>query len=142
MKFLISTLVFFGAYAAQAAQSAPVVQEVAKCIVPNSVPAVEMTITQEADEAVDFLLITLKDGEEQIEFFSQNDAGSVADQIADGELAVLVMSDSSRYDNGIIRNAGILTLEALEESKTDFVGFGFILGNIYPFACKVATVSE
>lgn len=102
------------------------------CKVPNST-AVSLNITLGDDQTVDFVTVTLNEKTKQGFFFSQMDKGAVQDQMSNGYLNLLALTEKSGQVDGVIVNTGFLGLS--QETDGSFGGFLAAQGNIYPLAC-------
>lgn len=106
------------------------------CVVPtDSGAAVTVKGTISNESAVDFIRLTVVDGQ-TTQFFSQVESGQVDSQIKSGSLTLLLVSDSSRQENGVIRNAGFMGLGKKDGNK--FSGLMSAQSHIYPLECTFA----
>lgn len=104
-----------------------------KCVVPSESNAVTLTVELADDQSVDFVVVNLVERAKTAVFFSQMDKGTVAQQIQNGFLNLLALTDKSSQVDGVITNTGFLGL-GLENDGT-FGGFLAANGNIYPLSC-------
>ena len=105
------------------------------CVVPSEAATkitVKATISQES--TVDFIRLTVVDGQ-TTQFFSQTEKGQVDSQLQSGSVGLLLVSDSSRQENGTIRNAGFM---GLQKSGNKLSGFMSVQSSIYPLDCTLA----
>lgn len=124
-KFIAAALILVGS-------SAMADTTIFKCEVPGS-KFVSMSIDLADDQSADFVTIYLNEKNSQSVFFSQMDKGSVADQLQNGFLNLLALTDKSAQEDGVIKNTGFLGLG--KESDGSFGGFLAASGNIYPLSC-------
>lgn len=124
-SFIVAALIFAGT-------SAFADTQVLSCKVPNST-SVSLNITLADDQTVDFVTVVLVEKAKQAMFFSQMDKGTVQDQINNGYLNLLALTEKSSQVDGVIVNTGFLGLG--KESDGSFGGFLAAQGNIYPLAC-------
>lgn len=115
------------------ASSAMADTTVLKCVVPSNTNSVTLTVDLADDESVDFITVNLVERSKTAVFFSQMDKGTVADQMKNGFLNLLALTDKSAQVDGVIVNTGFLGL-GLEADGT-FGGFLAANGNIYPLSC-------
>jgi hypothetical protein len=108
-----------------------------KCIVPNQGAAtvVTGTVTLGDDASSDFLTVTLVNKGQTSQFFSQMEKGEVAEQMKQGFLQLLAMTEKTGQVDGVIVNTGFLAL-GQEQGSTGFGGFLAANGNIYPLSCQ------
>lgn len=104
-----------------------------KCVVPSENNSVTLTVDLADDQSVDFVVVNLVERAKTAVFFSQMDKGTVAQQIQNGFLNLLALTDKSSQVDGVITNTGFLGL-GLENDGT-FGGFLAANGNIYPLSC-------
>lgn len=102
------------------------------CKVQNST-FVSLNVTLGDDQTVDFVTIVLGEKAKQTVFFSQMDKGSVQDQLNNGYLNLLALTEKSAQVDGVIVNTGFLGLG--KEADGSFGGFLAAQGNIYPLSC-------
>lgn len=115
------------------ASSAMADTTVLKCVVPSNTNSVTLTVDLADDQSVDFITVNLVERSKNSLFFSQMDKGTVANQIKNGFLNLLALTDKSAQVEGVIVNTGFLGL-GLENDGT-FGGFLAANGNIYPLSC-------
>lgn len=106
---------------------------VLKCVVPES-SSVSLTVDLADDQSVDFVMVNLNEKSAQSTFFSQMDKGTIANQLQNGFLNLLALTDKSTQEDGVIKNTGFLGLG--KEADGSFSGFLAANGNIYPLACS------
>lgn len=104
-----------------------------KCVVPSENNSVTLTVDLADDQSVDFVVVNLVERAKTAVFFSQMDKGTVAQQIQNGFLNLMALTDKSAQVDGVIVNTGFLGL-GLENDGT-FGGFLAANGNIYPLSC-------
>ncbi|MEN0058492.1 MAG: hypothetical protein AAGB31_06635 [Bdellovibrio sp.] len=102
-----------------------------KCVVPES-KSVSLNIELADDQSVDFVIVNLKEGNGQSVFFSQLDKGSVSEQLKQGSLSFLALTEQSAQVDGVIVNTGLLSLEVAGNAAE---GLLLAKGNIYPLSC-------
>ena len=124
-SFIVAALIFAGT-------SAFADTQVLSCKVPNST-SVSLNITLADDQAVDFVTVVLAEKAKQVLFFSQMDKGTVQDQLNNGYLNLLALTEKSAQVDGVIINTGFLGLS--KDTDGSFGGFLAAQGNIYPLAC-------
>lgn len=124
-SFIVAALIFVGT-------SALADTQVLSCKVPNST-SVSLNITLADDQAVDFVTVVLAEKAKQVLFFSQMDKGTVQDQINNGYLNLLALTEKSAQVDGVIVNTGFLGLS--KDTDGNFGGFLAAQGNIYPLDC-------
>jgi hypothetical protein len=128
-KMILSTLVLLSASASMATT------QNLHCTVPSDKVAVKMEIELSAEASVDYVTMNLVDAKSTSVFYSQMEKGQIADQLKNGFLQLLAMTDSTAQGtDGVIVNAGFLALG--KEADGSFSGFLSAQGNIYPLACK------
>nr|BFD58325.1 hypothetical protein CKG001_04320 [Bdellovibrio sp. CKG001]BFD61754.1 hypothetical protein BdHM001_04350 [Bdellovibrio sp. HM001] len=125
-KLIMAALVLMGS-------SAMADTTIMKCVVPSESNAVTLTVELADDQSVDFVVVNLVERAKTAVFFSQMDKGTVAQQIQNGFLNLLALTDKSSQVDGVITNTGFLGL-GLENDGT-FGGFLAANGNIYPLSC-------
>lgn len=125
-KFVMAALMLM-------ASSAMADTTVLKCVVPSNTNSVTLTVDLADDQSVDFITVNLVERSKNSLFFSQMDKGTVANQIKNGFLNLLALTDKSAQVEGVIMNTGFLGL-GLENDGT-FGGFLAANGNIYPLSC-------
>lgn len=104
------------------------------CVVPSEPVAVTMSITLGDDQSADFITMTLNEKTGASTFFSQIDKGQLAQQMGEGFVNLLALTEQTGQPDGVITNAGFMAL-----SKDDsglFTGFLAAKSNIYPLNCK------
>lgn len=106
-----------------------------KCVVPvegaNAVVTGEVTLGDDASS--DFLTLTIVNKSETFQFFSQMEKGEVAEQMKQGFLQLLAMTEKTGQVDGVIVNTGFLALN--QDAPGAFSGFLAAKGNIYPLSC-------
>ncbi len=105
------------------------------CVVPSDAATkvtVKATISNES--TVDFVRLTVVDGQ-TTHLFSQTEKGQIDSQLKSGSLGLLLVSDTSRQENGVIRNAGFM---GLQKANNKLSGFMSAQTNIYPLECTLA----
>lgn len=125
-KLIMAALVLMGS-------SAMADTTIMKCVVPSENNSVTLTVDLADDQSVDFVVVNLVERAKTAVFFSQMDKGTVAQQIQNGFLNLLALTDKSSQVDGVITNTGFLGL-GLENDGT-FGGFLAANGNIYPLSC-------
>ncbi|UXR64952.1 hypothetical protein EZJ49_01645 [Bdellovibrio bacteriovorus] len=125
-KLIMAALVLMGS-------SAMADTTIMKCVVPSENNSVTLTVDLADDQSVDFVVVNLVERAKTAVFFSQMDKGTVAQQIQNGFLNLLALTDKSTQVDGVITNTGFLGL-GLENDGT-FGGFLAANGNIYPLSC-------
>lgn len=104
------------------------------CVVPAETKAVSLTVEIADDQSVDFVTVNLVEKSAASLFFSQMDKGAVAEQMKNGFLNLLALTEKTNQVDGVITNTGFLALGA--ESSDTFSGFLAANGNIYPLNCS------
>ncbi|RYZ76047.1 MAG: hypothetical protein EOP06_31695 [Proteobacteria bacterium] len=129
MNKLVFALVLVSGFAAQAVQV-----PLFKCAITGATePTVNLTISVSNDESIDFLTVDLVDKDVTSTLFMQNEKGTVAQQVEAGGLMTLLLNDGfAQGADGVIRNAGIMSLSK-EEDK--WGGLLSMNGNMYPLEC-------
>ena len=127
-KMILSALVLFSASASMAATTT------LNCTVPADKVAVTMTIELSPETSVDFVTMTLVEPKGTSQFFAQLDPGEIDNQLKQGYLQMLAMTEQTGQINGVIVNTGFLALG--KEANGSMTGFLSAKGNIYPLACK------
>ncbi|MFS4458495.1 hypothetical protein [Bdellovibrio sp. HCB2-146] len=107
---------------------------IVKCVVPSATNSVTLKVDQADDESVDFVAVYLNEKSGASTFFSQMDKGTVAQQLQNGFLNILALTEKSNQVDGVITNTGFLALSL--ESAGKFSGFLAAKGNIYPLDCQ------
>ncbi|WP_347356056.1 hypothetical protein [Bdellovibrio sp.] len=125
-KLIMAALVLMGS-------SAMADTTIMKCVVPSENNSVTLTVDLADDQSVDFVVVNLVERAKTAVFFSQMDKGTVAQQIQNGFLNLMALTDKSAQVDGVIVNTGFLGL-GLENDGT-FGGFLAANGNIYPLSC-------
>nr|BFD65577.1 hypothetical protein HAGR004_05990 [Bdellovibrio sp. HAGR004] len=125
-KLIMAALVLMGS-------SAMADTTIMKCVVPSESNAVTLTVELADDQSVDFVVVNLVERAKTAVFFSQMDKGTVAQQIQNGFLNLLALTDKSSQVDGVITNTGFLGLSL--ENDGVFGGFLAANGNIYPLSC-------
>ncbi len=131
MKIVLSTMILLVSMGAHAAQ------DLMHCTVPVENSKITLTITKEDDQSIDFLLISLKEGKTETLFYSQDDKGGTDDQLKEGLLNLVLLTDDTRVENGVVYNAGFFNAGAVGEGSVEYDGLMMAKGNIYPFACEL-----
>ena len=103
-----------------------------KCAIPES-KNVSLNIDLADDQSSDFVTISLTEKSGQTVFFSQMEKGSIGNQIKNGFLNLLALTEQSGMVDGVIVNTGFLGLG--KENDGSFGGFLSAKGNIYPLSC-------
>lgn len=127
-KMILSAMVLFSASAAMATT------QTLTCQVPADKVVVSMSIELSAEASVDYVTLTLVEPKSTSQFFSQMDPGAIADQMKNGYLQLLAMTDKTGQVSGVIVNTGFLALG--KEANGTLSGFLAAKGNIYPLSCK------
>ena len=106
------------------------------CSVPSeaATPAVTLNVDLAADQSIDFLTIYVNEASSNSIFFSQMDKGAVAEQLKQGYLNMLVLTEQTGQVDGVITNSGFFAV--FKEDATTYSGFLAANGNVYPLACK------
>jgi hypothetical protein len=129
MKSLVlSALVFFSATASMAATTT------LNCQVPATKVAVKMTIELSPEASVDYVTMTLVEPKGTTQFFAQLDPGEIDNQLKQGFLQMLAMTEQTGQVDGVIVNTGFLALG--KEAAGGMSGFLSAKGNIYPLNCR------
>lgn len=102
------------------------------CQVPNST-SVSLNVSLADDQQVDFVTVVLAEKTKQALFFSQMDKGEVQNQLNNGFLNLLALTEQSSQVDGVIVNTGFLGLS--KDTDGTFGGFLAAKGNIYPLTC-------
>ncbi|KHD88930.1 MAG: hypothetical protein OM95_05500 [Bdellovibrio sp. ArHS] len=123
-KLIVAALVLMG--------SSAMADTVLNCAVPES-QFVSLNIDLADDQSVDFVTVSLSEKTKQSIFFSQMDKGTVVEQMNNGFLQLLALTDKSAQEDGVIKNTGFLALG--KEANGSFGGFLAANGNIYPLSC-------
>lgn len=105
------------------------------CQVPNAeAPAtIMLNIAVEGDVSADFVTLQLVDGQNSALFFTQSAKGETEKNLAEGNLAFLVLTEQTKGESGAIRNAGFFAVSKRGEA---FSGFLAANGHVYPLVCK------
>lgn len=125
-KLLMASLIVLGSSSAMA-------NTLLSCVVPSETNVVTMNIELMEDQSSDFVVVTLVNRSATSQFFSQMDKGAVADQMKNGYLQLLALTEQTSQVDGVITNTGFLGL-GLEQDGS-FGGFLAANGNIYPLTC-------
>ncbi|ASD64936.1 hypothetical protein [Bdellovibrio bacteriovorus] len=125
-KLLMAALVLFGS-------SAMADTRIMTCVVPSETNAVTLAIDLADDQSADFVMVNLIERSSNMMFFSQMDKGTIAQQLQNGFLNILALTEKSSQVDGVIKNTGFLGLSL--ESDGTFGGFLAANGNIYPLSC-------
>ncbi len=125
-KLLMASLIVLGSSSAMA-------NTLLNCVVPSETNAVKMNIELIEDQSSDFVVVSLVERAKTSQFFSQMDKGSVADQMKNGYLQLLALTEQTSQVDGVITNTGFLGLGL--EADGSFGGFLAANGNIYPLTC-------
>ncbi|MNJ92770.1 hypothetical protein D3C87_104440 [compost metagenome] len=128
-KLILSAAVMFLASAAQAADTT-----LFKCVVDNNPVVVSFDVTLGSDVSADFVTMSLAEKSSSSVFFSQLEKGEVAEQMKNGYLNLLALTEKSGQVDGVIVNTGFLALN--QESAGVYSGLLIAKGNIYPLSCK------
>lgn len=104
------------------------------CVVPSETNAVNLSVEIADDQSVDFVTVNLIEKSKASLFFSQMDKGAVAEQMKNGFLNLLALTEKTNQVDGVITNTGFLALGA--ETADTFSGFLAANGNIYPLNCS------
>lgn len=86
------------------------------------------------DTSSDFITFSLTGPQGTEVLFNQIEKGALDQQIAAGQVGMLALQESVMMDNGVIKNAGLISLN--READGSFAGMLIALGSIYPLACK------
>lgn len=127
MRSIITTAAFI-----LASTSAFADTQLLSCKVQDS-KSVSLNVTLADDQQVDFVTVVLVEKSKQAVFFSQMDKGTVQDQLTNGYLNLLALTEKSARVDGVIVNTGFLGLG--KEADGTFGGFLAAQGNIYPLSC-------
>ncbi|AFY00193.1 hypothetical protein [Bdellovibrio bacteriovorus] len=103
------------------------------CVVPSETNAVTLAVDLADDQSADFVMVNLNERTKSAVFFSQMDKGTIAQQLQNGFLNLLALTEKSSQVDGVITNTGFLGLSL--ESDGTFGGFLAANGNIYPLSC-------
>lgn len=125
-KMILTAFVLFGS-------SAMANTTVLNCAVPES-KTVSLNIELADDQSVDFVTVNLNESSNTSVFFSQMDKGSVAEQIKNGFVNLLALTERTKAEDGVIKNTGFLGLA--KEADGSFSGFLAANGNVYPLSCR------
>lgn len=106
---------------------------VLKCVVPSETNAVTMNIVLAADQSVDFITFELNQKSETPALFAQLEKGELTKQMSQGYVNMLVLTEETSQEEGVITKAGFLGLS--QDTANSFSGFIAAFGNIYPLAC-------
>ena len=105
------------------------------CTVPaQTASVVSMTIEMGDDASSDFVTISLNEKSAQAVFFTQQDKGTFADQIANGYFSTVVFGENFGQVDGVIVDSGLLSLQ--KEADKVFSGVLSARGNLYPLVCN------
>lgn len=106
------------------------------CTVPSeSATKVTLKITVTNDSSADFVRVKLNDGQNVLQFFSQIEKGDVDSQIKAGAMGLFLVSENTRQENGVVRNAGFM---GLRKDSDKFSGFLSAQASLYPLECTLA----
>ncbi|MEK6772504.1 MAG: hypothetical protein AABY64_01070 [Bdellovibrionota bacterium] len=133
----ISALVFLTCLSVSTFATA---KPVLKCAVPSE-DAKKVTVVVDVgnDISVDFIRLTLVEGEKTIGYFSQIEKGEFSSQMSAGVMGLLLVSETSRQENGVVRNAGFIGIRK-EGNKLN--GFISVQSNVYPLECTAVNGTE
>lgn len=132
MKLSILALTTALSLSAFAAEEKPLLN----CTVPSEAATkVTLTLTVTNDSSADFVKATLVDGQTTISFFSQIQKGEAASQMAAGSLGLLLVSESSRQENGVLRNGGFLGVRKQDNKMSGLLS---AQSSLYPLECTAA----
>ncbi|KYG67649.1 hypothetical protein [Bdellovibrio bacteriovorus] len=124
-SLIVAALVLMG--------SSAMAETIFNCAVPES-KFVSMNIDLADDQSADFVTVSLSEKSKQSIFFSQMDKGAVTEQLNNGFLQLLALTDKSAQEDGVIKNTGFLAIG--KEADGSFGGFLAANGNIYPLSCS------
>ncbi len=117
-----------------------IAKPVLKCAVPSE-DAKKVTVVLDVgnDISVDFIRLTLVEGEKTIGYFSQIQKGEFASQMSVGAMGLLLVSETSRQENGVVKNAGFI---GVRKEGNKLTGFISAQSNIYPLECTAINGTE
>ncbi|QLY25899.1 hypothetical protein [Bdellovibrio sp. KM01] len=108
---------------------------VLKCSAPSKGKAATINVTLGDDTSVDFLTMEVSEKTGSSTFFAQLDKGTVANQLKQGYLQMLALTEkSAQTEDGVIRNTGFFGVSS-DNKGASFSGFMAANGNIYPVSC-------
>lgn len=107
------------------------------CTVPmeGGTSNVSLNLTLTADTSADFVKATLIDGQTTTSFFTQLKKDEAMTQLKAGSMGLFLVSETSRQDNGVLRNGAFMGIAKNNEA---FSGLLSAQGNLYPLQCKLA----
>ena len=134
MKKMIFAFAVLAGLSAQA-QTAP--KDIISCVVPvqNGTPTVSINVSAQFESNADFVMFTLKDKDTTTTLFSQTEKGQVAEELKNGGLSLLVLTESFAQENGVLKNAGFFAIGKNDDGTVG--GILSALGNVYPLSCQL-----
>lgn len=105
-----------------------------KCVVPSQTQAVQMEITLGDDQSVDFVTLNILQKSQTTTFFNQMEKGQLKEQMSQGFVNFLAMTEETAQVDGVIVKSGFLGLSQDQTGK--FSGFLAAQGNVYPLLCE------
>lgn len=106
------------------------------CTVPTDTQApVTLSISLTKETSADYVMMTLTESATaSYTLFSQAEPGSVEQSLTAGNLNLMVLGEGFGLENGVIKDAGILSLS--KDSSGAIEGMLLIKGNIYQLSCQ------
>ncbi|MFM6928950.1 MAG: hypothetical protein ACKOX6_10835 [Bdellovibrio sp.] len=93
-----------------------------------------INVTLGEDATADFVTMTVTEKTGTAQFFSQLDKGTVANQLGQGYLQMLALTEkTSQTEDGVIKNTGFFGVS--KEADGSFSGFMAANSNIYIITC-------
>ncbi len=107
------------------------------CTVPmeGGTSPVKLTLTLTSDTSADFIKAILVDGQTTLNFFSQLKKDEALAQLTSGSMGLVLVSETSRQENGVVRNAGFMGIAKRDNA---FSGLLSAQGSLYPLQCTAA----
>ncbi len=113
-----------------------------QCVVPTqgTDQIVQLTLDLSEENSIDFIMITVDDFNKENQptqsvFYTQMDKGSTRAQLSQGYLNMLVMTETTSQENGVIHNSGFFAV-SVDQPTGLFSGFLAANNNVYPIECK------
>lgn len=126
-KLIVMAMVSLSMYANAAEK------QLLSCMVSENSPEMKLMITVSEESSVDFATFTLTEKSGTTMYFTQFDKGAIDEQMKQGVLSTILLTDSTKNENGVITNSGIISLQ---KENDLYSGVLVAKGNIYPLACK------
>lgn len=107
---------------------------VLNCTVPSQTQAVKIELVLGDDQSVDFVTLNILQKSENSTFFSQMEKGQLKQQMSQGFVNFLALTEETAQVDGVIVKSGFLGLNLEQDGK--FSGFLAAKGNVYPLLCE------